>query len=94
MGETESESESDSGSVQTHVNLPWLTTVHESLMTESPSTPVLLAGISTVDPSIVSTGSLLSITERVSASTVAGRQRNMDGNLAFSSIKMLTNVRT
>ena len=68
--------ETESGSVQTHVNLPWLTTVQESLMTASSLTPVLLAGIRTIDPFTSCIGSLFSLTERVSTATSAGGQRD------------------
>ena len=63
--------ERESGTLQLHWNLPWLTTVQESLMTESPVTPVLFASSRTVEPFNSSFGSLLSSRSRALASTRA-----------------------
>ena len=74
--------------VQVHVNLPWLTRVQESLMIDSSSIPVLLAGTSTVDPSTGFIGSLVSFTDRVSTSMVAGNRD--DENQSMTMIRCPT----
>ena len=71
------------------MNLPWLNTVQESLMTES-SSPVLLASTSTVDPSTGSIGSLASFTERVSTSMLAGNRD--DENQSMTMIRCPTYI--
>ena len=58
----------ETGAVHSHWNLPWLTTVQESLMTEFSSRPVLFAGTSTIDPFTSSPGSLVCSRARVSVS--------------------------
>ena len=55
-------------------------------MTSSSLTPVLLAGIRTVDPFIGCIGSLFSLTERVSTATSAGGQKDKKLYGSYSSL--------